>query len=87
MEQDENIFDGGQLIGMEDKILEIIKEKVKDSSIEIKGNSTFVEDLGMDSLDTVELVMAFEEELGVVIPDKDVDSLLTVDDVINYLQK
>jgi|TARA_B100001939_G_scaffold273891_1_gene241819 acyl carrier protein len=72
---------------MEDKILEIIKEKVKDSSIEIKGNSTFVEDLGMDSLDTVELVMAFEEELGVVIPDKDVDSLLTVDDVINYLQK
>ena len=41
----------------------------------------------MDSLDTVELVMAFEEELGVVIPDKDVDSLLTVDDVINYLQK
>lgn len=72
---------------MEDKILEIIKEKVKDSSIEIKGDSTFVEDLGMDSLDTVELVMAFEEELGVVIPDKDVDSLLTVDDVINYLQK
>ena len=87
MGQDENIFDGGQFIGMEDKILEIIKEKVKDSSIEIKGNSTFVEDLGMDSLDTVELVMAFEEELGVVIPDKDVDSLLTVDDVINYLQK
>ena len=87
MEQDENIFDGGQLIGMKDKILKIIKEKVKDSSIEIKGNSTFVEDLGMDSLDTVELVMAFEEELGVVIPDKDVDSLLTVDDVINYLQK
>ena len=40
MGQDENIFDGGQLIGMEDKILEIIKEKVKDSSIEIKGNST-----------------------------------------------
>ena len=72
---------------MKDKILEIIKEKVKDSSIEIKGNSTFVEDLGMDSLDTVELVMAFEEELGVIIPDKDVDSLLTVDDVINYLQK
>ncbi len=72
---------------MEDKILEIIKEKVKDSSIEIKGDSTFVEDLGMDSLDTVELVMAFEENLGVVIPDEDVDSLLTVDDVINYLQK
>jgi len=72
---------------MKDKILEIIKEKVKDSSIEIKGNSTFVEDLGMDSLDTVELVMAFEEELGVTIPDEDVDSLLTVDDVINYLQK
>jgi acyl carrier protein len=72
---------------MEDKILEIIKEKVKDSSIELKGNSRFVEDLEMDSLDTVELVMAFEEELGVVIPDKDVDSLLTVDDVINYLQK
>ena len=72
---------------MEDKILEIIKEEVKDSSIEIKGNSRFVEDLGMDSLDTVELVMAFEEKLGVVIPDKDVDSLLTVDDVINYLQK
>ena len=69
------------------KKLKIIKEKVKDSSIEIKGDSTFVEDLGMDSLDTVELVMAFEEELGVVIPDKDVDSLLTVDDVINYLQK
>lgn len=55
---------------MKDKILEIIKEKVKDSSIEIKGNSTFVEDLGMDSLDTVELVMAFEEELGVTIQTK-----------------
>ena len=74
---------------------ETIEKKVKDMIVDSLGidpekickDSSFVDDLGADSLDTVELVMAFEEEFGVEIPDEDAESLVTVGDAINYLEK
>jgi len=50
-------------------------------------DSNFVDDLGMDSLDTIELVMAFEEEFGVELPDDEAETLLTVRDAVNFLDK
>jgi acyl carrier protein len=72
-----------------------IEKKVKDMIIDslgidpekISNDSSFVDDLGADSLDTVELVMAFEEEFGVEIPDEDAEKLMTVGDAIGYLEK
>ena len=51
----------------------------------MKESSHFVNDLGLDSLDTVEVVMAFEEEFGLEIPDKDADKILTCTDAIQYI--
>ena len=53
----------------------------------ISMDSKFIDDLGADSLDTVELVMAFEEEFGVEIPDNAAESILTVQDAVDYLEK
>ena len=72
-----------------------ISEKVKDIIVEQLGvnpeqateTASFIEDLGADSLDTVELVMAFEEEFGVEVPDEDAEKLQTVGDVINYIKE
>jgi acyl carrier protein len=74
---------------------ETIEKKVRDMIVDslgidpekISNDSSFVDDLGADSLDTVELVMAFEEEFGVEIPDEDAERLLTVGDAIDYLEK
>ena len=54
---------------------------------EVKFDSRFVEDLGADSLDTVELVMALEEEFGIEIPDEDAEKAKTVGDVVEYIDK
>ena len=72
-----------------------ISEKVKDIIVEQLGvnpeqvteTASFIEDLGADSLDTVELVMAFEEEFGVEVPDEDAEKLQTVGNVIEYIEK
>jgi len=56
-------------------------------SQEIKPEASFIEDLGADSLDTVELVMAFEDEFGIEIPDEDAEKIKTVGDVINAINK
>jgi acyl carrier protein len=53
----------------------------------VKPEASFVEDLGADSLDTVELVMAFEEEFGVEIPDEEAEKIRTVGDAIKYLKE
>ncbi|MCE1271491.1 MAG: acyl carrier protein [Acinetobacter sp.] len=53
---------------------------------EVVANASFVDDLGADSLDVVELIMAFEEEFGIEIPDEDAEKLLTVRDAINYIE-
>jgi acyl carrier protein len=53
---------------------------------EVTEEASFIEDLGADSLDTVELVMAFEEEFGIVIPDEDADKIRTVGEAVKYIE-
>ena len=74
----------------EAKVLEQVKKVVVDqlgvSEAEVKKESSFVDDLGADSLDTVELVMALEEAFGMEIPDEEAEKLLTVKDVVDYVK-
>ncbi|MGB1861340.1 MAG: acyl carrier protein [Arenicellales bacterium] len=72
---------------MKEKLIELVREQLNDSSATIEGDSKFIDDLGMDSLDTVELVMRIEEEFGTAILDEDVDELFTVNDVVKYLEQ
>ena len=71
---------------MLDKVKEIIVEQLGVDADQIKPESNFVDDLGADSLDTVELIMAFEEEFDVEIPDEDAQKIKTVKDVIEYIE-
>jgi len=68
------------------KVKEIIVNELGVEQEKVTPEASFVEDLGADSLDTVELVMAFEEEFGMEIPDEDAEQLQTVGDAINYLK-
>ena len=70
---------------MQDKIIELICEKLNKKKEDIKLESRLVEDLGADSLDFVELVMAFEDEFGITLPDEDVGKLKTISDIVNYI--
>ncbi len=72
---------------VEDKVKEIIVEQLGVNAEQVTPTARFIEDLGADSLDTVELVMAFEEEFGAEIPDEQAEKLLTVNDVINYIKE
>ena len=74
-------------MSIEDKIISIIAEKLNLSKDQIKPEASFVDDLGADSLDLVELVMAMEEEFGMEVPDEDAEKLRTVKDVIEYVKK
>jgi acyl carrier protein len=71
----------------EARVREIIVNELGVEPDKVTDNASFVEDLGADSLDTVELVMAFEEEFGVDIPDEDAEQMRTVGDAIAYLRK
>lgn len=71
---------------MLEKISEIIKDQLSLEGVEITETSSFKDDLGADSLDLFELVMALEEEYGTEIPSEDLENLKTVGDVINYLK-
>jgi acyl carrier protein len=71
----------------EARVREIIVNELGVEPEKVTDNASFVEDLGADSLDTVELVMAFEEEFGVDIPDEDAEQMRTVGDAISYLRK
>ena len=70
-----------------DKVKSIIVEQLGVDEEEVTPDASFVDDLGADSLDTVELVMAFEEEFGAEIPDEDAEKLTTVGAVIGYLKE
>ena len=69
-----------------DRVKEIIVEQLGVNPDQVTPEAKFIEDLGADSLDTVELVMAFEEEFGAEIPDEDAEKLQTVGDVIKYIE-
>ena len=73
-------------MSVEAKVKSIIAEQLGVGEDEIKAESAFIEDLGADSLDIVELVMALEEEFGLDIPDEEADKLKTVGDAMNYLK-
>ena len=72
---------------IEAKVKEIIVNELGVEAAKVTAQASFVEDLGADSLDTVELVMAFEEEFGIDIPDEDAEQMGTVGDAIDYLKK
>ncbi len=73
-------------MSVEDKVKSIIAEQLGVEASEVTEAASFTDDLGADSLDIVELVMAFEEEFGVEIPDEDAEQMQTVGDAIRYLQ-
>jgi len=70
-----------------DKVKQIIVEQLGVDEAEVTDTASFVDDLGADSLDTVELVMAFEEAFGIEIPDEDAEKIATVKDAIEYIEK
>jgi len=72
---------------IEARVKEIIVNELGVEAEKVTKEASFVEDLGADSLDTVELVMAFEEEFGLDIPDEDAEQMRTVGEAVAYLQK
>ncbi len=74
-------------MALEDKVKDIIVEQLGVNADQVTSNASFIEDLGADSLDTVELVMAFEEEFGADIPDEDAEKLTTVGAVVKYMKE
>lgn len=74
-------------MSIENKVKEVIIEQLGANADEVVPAASFVDDLGADSLDTVELVMALEEEFGVEIPDEDAENIKTVKDAIDYINK
>ena len=74
-------------MAVQDKITEIIVEQLGVKPEEVVPEASFVDDLGADSLDTVELVMALEEEFGIEIPDEDAEKIQTVGDAIRYINQ
>ena len=71
---------------LEEKVKQIVVDSLHAEASQVTPAASFVNDLGADSLDTVELIMAFEEEFGAEIPDEDAEKLTTVGAVIQYLQ-
>lgn len=74
-------------MAIENKVKKIIVDQLGIAEEEVVPKATFVDDLGADSLDTVEMVMAFEEEFGIDIPDEDAEKIRTVQDAIDYISK
>jgi acyl carrier protein len=72
---------------LETRVKEIIADQLGVEIEKLRDDANFVQDLGADSLDVVELVMAFEEEFGIEIPDEDAEKIRTVGDVIKYLKE
>jgi len=71
---------------LEDRVKEIIVEQLGVNAEQVTSEASFIDDLGADSLDTVELIMAFEEEFGSEIPDEDAEKLTSVGKVFEYLK-
>lgn len=71
---------------MYDKIIEILANQLQIDPEMIDGNTKIMEDLGADSLDVVEMLMAMEESFGFSVPDEDIEDLITVSDVVAYVE-
>lgn len=71
---------------MQDKVIKLISDATKVDQGQIKPETTFVDDLNLDSLDIVELMMRMEDEFGIEIPEEDAEGLKSVQDVISYLE-
>ena len=72
---------------IEQTVKDIIVEQLNIEADKVTADAKFIEDLGADSLDTVELVMAFEDKFGVEVPDEEAESLKSVNDVVAYINK
>jgi len=75
------------MAAVDEKVKQIIVEQLGVDEGEVTQNASFVDDLGADSLDTVELVMAFEEAFDIEIPDEDAEKIKTVKDAVDYINK
>jgi acyl carrier protein len=73
------------MASIDERVKQIIVEQLGVDEAEVTPNASFVDDLGADSLDTVELVMAFEEAFEIEIPDEDAEKIRTVKDAIDYI--
>lgn len=73
--------------GVEDKVKQIIVDQLGVDAADVTPASSFVDDLGADSLDRVELIMALEETFGMEIPDEDAEKIVTVQNAVDYIQK
>ena len=74
------------MASVEEKVKQIIVEQLGVDEGEVTPSASFVDDLGADSLDTVELVMAFEEEFSIEIPDEDAEKITRVKDAVSYIE-
>ncbi len=72
---------------IQERVMKIVVEQLGVSEDEVTEKASFVDDLGADSLDTVEMVMAFEEEFSIEIPDEDAEKIRSVKDAIDYIEK
>ena len=72
---------------VEDRVKKIVIEHLGVEADKVAGDASFIDDLGADSLDTVELVMAFEEEFGIEIPDDAAETIQTVGDAVKFIDK
>jgi acyl carrier protein len=81
------VKDGHTMSDVAERVKKIVVEHLGVDADKVVENANFIDDLGADSLDTVELVMAFEEEFGVEIPDDQAETIVTVGDAIKFLEK
>jgi len=72
---------------MEEKLIDIIVDKLGVDRSKVTSEARFIEDLGADSLDTVELIMQFEEDFDIEIPDEDAENILSVNQALDYIAK
>jgi acyl carrier protein len=75
------------MASVEERVKQIIVEQLGVDEAEVTPTASFVDDLGADSLDQVELVMAFEEAFGIEVPDEDAEKMTTVKDAVEYIDK
>lgn len=74
------------MASVDEKVKEIIVDQLGVNESDVSGDAHFVDDLGADSLDTVELVMKFEEDFDIEIPDEDAEKIQTVQDAVDYIK-